>query len=241
MEYPVFQGLRSVYFLICFSLFRLSSVAILSAHCHISEELDTVTLNLTALEKNSRPHHLRSSLNLRASGPPGLELASVLTFYLDMTSSLRKKVSFSCSGFTKIFGKDYFQIRLFQIRFFRIRFFPLRFFKIRFIISLFFQCQSITGSRPATLFIFRRSPYTSVKSSTLARLFVEAMAASGVDTDRYKSQSARSSVCAAQRTAGARLKTILRLGRWRSKSVYKKHYEKDLENISAEGDSSDSP
>ena len=84
----------------------------------------------------------------------------------------------------------------------------------------------MTGKPPGRLFISRRRPYHGVQSSTLSALFRETMERAGIDVSTYQPHSTRSAVVAKKSSAGASVKQLLKLGRWRTKSVFKKHYQK---------------
>ena len=78
------------------------------------------------------------------------------------------------------------------------------------------------------LFLSLDMRHCNVKSVTIARWIREGMSLSGIDTSVFKAHSIRSAAVSRLANKGASLKEIMRLGRWRSNSVLKRFYLRQL-------------
>ena len=70
------------------------------------------------------------------------------------------------------------------------------------------------------------SAYKSVSSDSIARDIKEYLGAAGIDTDIYKPHAVRGAAASKMLTNGATIDAILRLGRWKSQSVFETYYKR---------------
>lgn len=78
------------------------------------------------------------------------------------------------------------------------------------------------------LFLSLDMRHCNVKSVTIARWIREGMSLSGIDTSVFKAHSIRGAAVSRLAQKGASLKEIMRRGRWRSNSVLKRFYLRQL-------------
>ena len=80
------------------------------------------------------------------------------------------------------------------------------------------------------LLISYGKPHHPVSSDTVARWIKEVLRETGVDTDCFKPHSCRAAPSSKARDNGVSIVEIMKQGRWKSESVFKKFYSKDIIN-----------
>jgi len=98
--------------------------------------------------------------------------------------------------------------------------------EIKPVIALYLERTAQHRNESSKLFVSLVKPYENIQSVTCRNIFLDAMAAAGIDTSRFKAHSARASVTSAP---GLTLKQVLELGCWRQASTFKRFYEAEVE------------
>ena len=75
-----------------------------------------------------------------------------------------------------------------------------------------------------------------LQPATLASDMRAVMATAGIDTDKFKAHSVRSAAVNQAKRQGLQLKQILKLGNWKSRTVFKRHYDLQLDNNDSDGE-----
>ena len=70
-----------------------------------------------------------------------------------------------------------------------------------------------------------------MSSDAVARWIKEVLKETGVDTDCYKPHSCRAASSSKARDSGISITEIMKQGRWKSESVFKTFYSKNIINI----------
>ena len=80
------------------------------------------------------------------------------------------------------------------------------------------------GKNRDRLFLSLAGKHANVTSSTVSRWILLGLEKVGIDTSTYKAHSVRSATVSSLAAKGLSLSRILKRGKWKSRSVFKKHY-----------------
>ena len=84
------------------------------------------------------------------------------------------------------------------------------------------------GISRVSLFLSLSGLHRQLTSGTIASWIKEGMTWAGIDTSSYKAHSIRSATVSTVRSRGVSLKAIMKRGQWKSSSVLKQFYLRDL-------------
>jgi hypothetical protein len=89
----------------------------------------------------------------------------------------------------------------------------------------------IERTRPQRAFVHDRlflslSKNSAASSQTIARWLTSVLALAGVDTSLYKAHSVRSAAATLQLKQGQTVEQVMKLGHWKSRSTFSKHYDR---------------
>ena len=84
------------------------------------------------------------------------------------------------------------------------------------------------GMKRSLLFLSLDKRHMNVSNQTISRWVLEGMRSAGVDVDTFKAHSIRGASASTFYAQGKSLKSIIKRGRWRSHSVFRKHYLRKL-------------
>lgn len=84
------------------------------------------------------------------------------------------------------------------------------------------------GLKRSLLFLSLDKRHKNVSNQTISRWVLEGMKSAGVDVDTFKAHSIRGATASTFYAQGKSLKSIIKRGKWRSHSVFRKHYLRKL-------------